>query len=83
MNVWPPIVSVAVRAAVAFTATVKPTVPGPLPVAGVTVTHVALLPAVQLHPADVVTLTAPLPPVAATLWLLLPNTYVHPATAAA
>ena len=74
MNVWPPIVSVAVRAAaVVFAATVKLTVAGPLPEGGVTVAHVASLTVVQAQPADVVRLTVPIPPVAGTLWLLLPS----------
>ena len=59
-------VSVAVRAVVvAFAATVKLTVPAPLPLGGVTVTQVAPLAAVQPQPPGAVTLTVPLPPAAA------------------
>jgi hypothetical protein len=64
VKVTPPIVSAALRALlVVFAATLKPTLPGPLPVAPlVTVSQAALLAAVHAHPVGVVTLTLELPP---------------------
>ncbi len=47
--VCPPAVIVAVRAAPVFAATVTTTVPVPVPLAGATVAHAALLDAVQPH----------------------------------
>lgn len=72
VNVFPAIVSVAERdAVVVFAAAVKSAVPPPLPVAPlVIVTHEAALVAFQVQPAPVVTVTAPVPPVAATDWLV-------------
>lgn len=63
----PAIVSVAERdCVVVLDAAVNPTLPEPFPVAPlVIVTHDAPLDAVQLHPAIVVTVTVPLPPLAA------------------
>jgi hypothetical protein len=63
--VVPEMVSVALRAAPAFAATVKATVPLPLPEAPDEIaTKVALLVAVQAHPAAAVTGTDPDPPAA-------------------
>ena len=72
VNVCPAIVRVAERdEVVAFAATVKPTLPGPLPVAPlVIVAHEALLVAVQVQPAPVVTDTDPVAPAAGTAWLV-------------
>jgi hypothetical protein len=68
VNVRPPIVRVAVRLEGAvFAAAVKLTDPDPVPLAGDTVTHVALLEAVHAHPASEVRPTLPVPPAAATL----------------
>lgn len=68
VNVWPPAVTVPVRAAVvAFAATLKPTVPLPEPLAPlVIVIHDALLVAVQAHPLPLVTLNDPVLPPATT-----------------
>ena len=41
--------------------------------------HEALLAAVQLHPAVVVTVAEPFPPAAATVWLVGEIEYEHPA----
>ena len=70
-NVLPPIVSVAERAVdVVLAAPVNPTLPDPVALAPlVIVTHDAPLVAVQAHPADVVTITVPLPPPAESDWL--------------
>ncbi len=55
-----------VRAAPGFGATLNATAPLPEPLAPeVTVTHAAVLLAVQLHPSPAVTATVPLPPAAA------------------
>jgi hypothetical protein len=63
--VVPPTVSVPLRAAPVFAATVKATVPLPLPVApDEIVMKVALLVAVQAQPAGAVTGTDPVPPAA-------------------
>ena len=64
VTVWPATVNVAVRGEFGrFFATVKLIVPFPVPDAGaVDVTHVALLVTVQPHPAPVVTVTEPVPP---------------------
>jgi hypothetical protein len=71
VNVWPPIVTVADRWLVAvLAAALKATVPAPLPLApDVTVSHAALLLAVQAQPLGAVTVTVPLPPLAAIDWL--------------
>jgi hypothetical protein len=72
VNVCPAIVSVVERdALVVFAAIVKPTLPLPLPLAPlVMVTHEAPLVAFQAQPRPVVTDTLPVPPVAATDWLV-------------
>lgn len=64
MNVWPATVRVPLRAAPVLAATVKLTVPFPLPLApDVIVNHGTLLDAVHEHPAAVVTATGvPAPP---------------------
>jgi hypothetical protein len=69
VNAWPAMVSVPVRSAPAFAATVNTTEPLPVPLEpAVIAIHDVWLVAAQLHPADVVTLTgAPAPPVAAML----------------
>ena len=79
VNVWPPAVIVAVRADVlVFAATEKATVPFPLPLAPeVTVTHAAELVAVHAQPDDELTLNEPVPPLAATDWLVGDSVYVH------
>jgi hypothetical protein len=71
-NALPAIVSVAERAVDdPLAAPVNPTLPEPVPVAPlVIVTHDAPLVAVQVHPADVVTITVPLPPLAENDWLV-------------
>jgi hypothetical protein len=63
VNVWPPIVRVAMRELVLVLAVAdQVTEPLPVPLAGEHVSQlVALLDAVQLQPAPVVTLTAPVP----------------------
>jgi hypothetical protein len=62
-------VSTPVRKAPVFAAQLNAMVPFPLPEApDVTVSHWALLLAVQLHPVVVVTLTVPEPAVAGALW---------------
>jgi hypothetical protein len=53
----PAMVALAVRGAPVLSATSICTVPAPLPVAGDTDTHVAVVPAVQPHPDGVVTST--------------------------
>jgi hypothetical protein len=71
VNVRPAIVIVPVRAAPEFAATLKPTVPLPDPFAPlVTVIQVAPLAAVHGQPAVAVTVTEPVPPPAATVWLV-------------
>jgi hypothetical protein len=64
LNVLPAIVRVAALDRVlGFATTLNVTVPDPLPVAPLEiVTQAALLDAVQLQPADVVTVTVPVPP---------------------
>jgi hypothetical protein len=66
VTVWPATVSVPVRELVdVFAATLKLTVPLPLPLApAVTVIHAALLVAVHAQPVVVVTLVLPVPPAA-------------------
>ena len=64
--VFPPAVTVAVRAAPVLAAAVTVTAPEPVPLAGDTVAHVALLDAVQPHVVPFVfTVTLDVPPVAA------------------
>ena len=61
----PPIVTVAVRAAPVLAATVTVTVPDPVPLVGLTVTHAELLEAVQPQEVLLVdTVTVLVPPVA-------------------
>ena len=71
VNVAPAIVSVPVRAAPVLAATSKLTDPFPLPLTpDVTVSHGTLLPAVQVQPDVVATLTGPPgPPIDDTDWL--------------
>jgi hypothetical protein len=65
VNDLPAIVSVADRgSALVLAATLKVTVPDPVPVVPETLTHAAPLDAVQLHVDDAVTVTVPLPPLA-------------------
>ena len=71
-NVWPAIVSEPFRCVpLGLAATLKPTVPAPLPLAPlVTVNHdVLLLTPVHAQPANVVTDVEPVPPLAAAEWL--------------
>jgi hypothetical protein len=71
VNVWPAIVSVPVRAAlVVFAAALKPTVPLPVPdVGAITVSQSALFEvADHAHPAVVVIIVDPLPPVSGMGW---------------
>ena len=73
VNVWPPIVRVPVRALVfGLDAALNATVPVPVPLAPlVTVNHdVLLLTPVHAHPARVVTVVDPVPPLATTDWLV-------------
>jgi hypothetical protein len=66
-KVFPAIVSEAFLVSdVVLEAAVSLTVPEPVPVAPVIVIHDALFVVDQVHPADVVTVTLTLPPVAAT-----------------
>ena len=68
VNAWPATVSVAVRAAPVLAPAVIVIVPDPFPLAGLTVSHAALLAADQPHEASLtVRPTLPLPPMAATL----------------
>jgi hypothetical protein len=70
VNVWPAIVNVPVRKTPGFTATVKLTVPLPVPEApDVTVIQLTLATAVHEHPVPAVTALEPVPPPAATAWL--------------
>ena len=63
MNVWPATVMVPVRALPGFAATLNATAPLPVPLApAVTVTHAALLLAVQAQSALAETATTPDPP---------------------
>ena len=72
VNVLPATVNVAVRVAVVvFAAALNATGPVPLPLAPeVTVSHAALLVAVQPHPVGAVTVTEPAPPAAVSAWLV-------------
>jgi hypothetical protein len=76
VNISPPIVSVPLREpALVFAATLNATVPFPLPLAPlVTVSQdVLLLTPVHAHPADVVTVVEPAPPLEVTDWLVGDN----------
>jgi hypothetical protein len=84
VNVWPPMVSVPVRADVfGLAAALNATVPFPLPLAPlVTVNHdVLLLTPVHAHPAGDVTAVDPVPPPATTDWLVGEIANVHDAAA--
>ena len=77
-------VTVPVRKAPVLAATVYATLPFPVPVApDVTVIHDALLLAVQIQPAAVVTPTVPDAPVAAMLWSVGAIEYVQEGVATA
>ena len=65
MKVFPPTVIVPVLSGPVFAATVKVTVPFPLPVPELIVIHDSLVVAVQAHPVVVVTVKLPFPPAAA------------------
>jgi hypothetical protein len=70
VNVWPAIVSVPLRAAPPFDATLNVTDPLPLPEAPfVNVIQASLAVAVHAQVAPAVTATVPLPPAASTAWL--------------
>jgi hypothetical protein len=70
VNVFPAIVSVALRAAPVFALTEKLTVPLPVPFApSVIEIHDASSVAVHAQPAPAVTVTLPVPPLAAIDWL--------------
>lgn len=72
------IVSVPDRAAPVLAATLKPTVPLPVPAApDVTESQVALLTAVHAHAAVVVRFTVPVPAAAPAFWLVGAIEYVH------
>ncbi len=81
VTVCPAMVSVPVRLAPAFTATVKFTVSLPLPHGpGVTVRKLALLAAVQVHPAAVDTLIDPVKDAPFKLNDVAESVYVHDAS---
>ncbi len=69
MTVWPATINVALRdEAAVFAAAVTLTLPSPDPLAPlVTVSQLALLVAVHVHPAGAVNVTAALPPAATML----------------
>ena len=78
LNVCVAIVSMPVRAAPVFSATLKPTTPLPVPAApDVTVSHTALLTAVHGHAAVVVTFTVPVFAVEGTFCAVGASAYVH------
>jgi hypothetical protein len=80
LNVSVAIVTMPVRAAPVFTATLKPTAPLPVPAApDVTVSHTALLTAVHAHAAVVVTFTVPVLAVDGTFCAVGASAYVHAA----
>jgi hypothetical protein len=83
VNVWPAIVSVPVRdEALGFDAILNVAEPSPLPdVAPTSVSHDALLAAVQAQPAGAATVAKPLPAAAVALWLVGVIAYVHAAAA--
>ncbi len=75
-------VSVAVRAAPVFAATVSVAVPEPVPLIGLMVAQAALLEAVQPHVERfAVTVTLPVAPVAAAESDVAERAYVQPADA--
>jgi hypothetical protein len=80
VKVFPAIVAVPVRCAPElFEATATETVPLPLPAApDATVSHAALLEAVQAHELPVVTLTRVVPPEASDVFATGVMAYVHP-----
>ena len=57
VTVWPAMMTRAVRSVPGFAVFVMTTVPFPLPLAGVTVSHDSVVPAVHAHPASAVTVT--------------------------
>jgi len=70
VKAWPAIVSVPVRAAPAFDATLNATDPMPLPDAPlVSVIQASFAVAVHAQPAPAVTPTLPVPPAESTAWL--------------
>jgi hypothetical protein len=78
VNVVPAIVSVPLRAAPVFCATLKLTVPLPLPLAPlVTLIHVALDAAVQVQLVPAVTVTESLPPAAAAAVVVFDSEKLH------
>ena len=83
MKIWPPIVSLPVRAAPTFAIALNVTTPAPLPVGPLgTLSHPRLLlSAVQLQPVGAVTLVDPLPPVPGTNWLAGATETLHAAAA--
>ena len=79
VNVLPPIVSVADRAAPEVGAAANCTSPLPVPLApDVIVSHGALLVAVQAQPGPVAIATEPEPPDAGTLWRSADSVYSQP-----
>ena len=71
MNVWPPMVMLALRGAGSgLAATVKLMVVVPVPLAGTPVIHAGTPLLVQLQPAVVLTSNELEPPAAAALWLV-------------
>ena len=65
VNVWPAMLRAPERPAPVLAATLNATEPPPLPLAPeVTVTHAALLPAVQAQPLPADTAIVPIPPAA-------------------
>ena len=77
-NVWPPMVRAAARpVGPGLDATLKPTEPGPLPLAAVTMTQLALLVAVHPQPLLAFTVTLPPPPPAVNPCELLPSAIVQ------
>ena len=80
VKVCPAMVIVPLRAGptAAFEATLKLTVPLPLPFAPpVIVIQTALLTAVQVQPLPAVTFTLLLPPMTPKFWLVAPSEYVQ------
>jgi hypothetical protein len=79
VNVRPAIVSVPDRAGPLVAATLKVTLPAPLPFApAVIVIHGALFDAVHAQPPPAATDTVPVPPVAGMLWTSGDIAYVQP-----
>ncbi len=80
VRIWPATVSVAVRAAPVFAATVIVTVPEPVPLIGLTVAQAASLDAVHPHVERFAVTVAPLvAPVAAAESDVAERAYVQPA----